>query len=168
MTGPAQIRTHATNAFEASRIILRDCLTSAGTTALYAALMEAPVTALENYVHYRKGRKTGEEALSDAAKDIKNRAIAGGIIGFTVTAAIALSGAGPLLITLGPIMRPIGITLYAYSALKRISSAMQEDIPLQRVAVYYCSPRCHTAFAYENGRSALMRWDQDRIPSKTA
>ena len=63
----------ATNAFDASNIVFRDCLSSAATTALYAGLLEAPVAAIENYIHYQKGRKTGEEAIKDAAVAIAKR-----------------------------------------------------------------------------------------------
>ena len=168
MSGLGQFQAHATNAFDASTIIFRDCLTGAATVAFYASILEAPVTAIENCIHYRRGRKSGEEAIVDAANDIKNRALAGATVGFAVNAAVALLGAGPLLITVAPIIAPIGITLYTYSALKRITNAMKEDIPLERVAVYYCSPRCHTTFAYDNGKSALIRWDQDKMSGRAA
>jgi hypothetical protein len=90
MTGAEQFQAHATNAFDASVIIFRECLQSAATTALYAGLLEAPVAAIENYIHYQKGRKTGEQAIIDAAKSIGSRAATGAVVGFAVTGAVAL------------------------------------------------------------------------------
>ena len=31
------------------------------------------------------------------------------------------------------------------------------------IGTYFCSPRCHTKFAYETGLSALMRWDRRSV-----
>ena len=163
-----QFQAHATNAFNASTIIFRDCLTTAATSALYATIFEAPVTAVENYIHYRRGRKSAEEAIADVARDIKNRATAAATLGFAINAAVLVLGAGPLLITVAPIIMTVGMALYSYSVLKRITDAMKEDIPLERVAIYYCSRRCLTSFAYDNGKSALIRWEQDRMSAKAA
>ena len=158
-----QLDVHATNAFDASNIIFRECLTSAATTALYAGLLEAPVATIENYIHYQKGCKTGEEAIKDAAVSIAKQAATGFVVGFAVTGAVALLGAGPLLITLAPILMPIGFALYGCSALKRILNALADGLPLNQVGTYFCSPRCHTMFAYETGKSALMRWEANRV-----
>ena len=163
MTGAEQFQAHATNAFDASVIIFRDCLQSAATTALYAGLLEAPVAAIENYIHYQKGRKTGEQAIIDAAKSIGSRAATGAVVGFAVTGAVALIGAGPLLVTIAPTLIPVGMALYGYTALKRILNALADGLPLHQVGTYFCSPRCHTKFAYEAGRSALMRWEANRV-----
>ena len=162
MTGAEQFQAHATNAFDASVIIFRECLQSAATTALYAGLLEAPVATIENYIHYQKGRKTGEQAIIDAAKSIGSRAATGAVVGFAVTGAVALIGAGPLLVTIVPILIPVGMALYGYTALKRILNALADGLPLHQVGTYFCSPRCHTKFAYETGRSALMRWESNR------
>ena len=163
MTWLDQREVHRTNAFDASKIVFRDCLTSAATTALYAGLLEAPVAAIENIIHYQRGRKTGEEAIKDAAISIAKRAAAGFVVGFAVTGAVALLGAGPLLITIAPILMPIGFALYGYSALKRIRNALAGGLPLNQVGTYFCSPRCHTMFAFEMGKSALMRWEANRV-----
>lgn len=163
MTGQEQLRAHATNAFDASSIVFRECLNSAAVTAFYAGILEAPVAAIENIIHYQRGRKTGEEAIKDAATAIINRAASGAAVGFAVTGAVALLGAGPLLVTVAPILMPIGFALYGYSALKRILNALADGLPLNQVGTYFCSPRCHTMFAYETGKSALMRWEANRV-----
>ena len=162
MTGMEEFRLDASNAFRASGIVLSECLEAAATTALFSALLEAPISIVENAIHYRKGRKTGEEAIKEAATAIRNRAAAGAVVGFAVRAAIALTGAGPLVVTVSPVLMTVGMTLYVHAALKRILSAMEDGLPLSRVGTYFCSLRCHTTFAYEVGRSALMRWEADR------
>ena len=152
----------ATNAFDAAGIVFRDCLEVASMSALYAGLLEAPVATVENYLHYRRGRKTGDEAIRDAALAIGRRAATGAVVGFTITAAVTLVGAGPLIVTISPVLLPVGMVLYSYNALKRIQDAATRDMPLHRVGTYFCSPRCHTRFSWEIGWSALMRWENNR------
>ena len=163
MTDGALSRAQATNAFDSATIVFRDCIESAAMTGLYAGLLEAPVAAIENYIHYQKGRKSGEQAIIDAAKSIAVRAGTAAVVGFAVTAAVALLNAGPLLVTIAPILIPVGLALYGLNALKRIMNALADGLPLHQVGTYFCSPRCHTKFAYETGHSALMRWEENRI-----
>ncbi len=162
MTGWGQFTAHASNAFDATAIVMRECATAAVTSALLAALLEAPVSGIENYIHYQKGRKTGEEAIKDAAKSIATHAGTGAIVGIGVTIAIGV-GAGPIIATLAPILIPVGLALYGLSALKRILNALKDGLPFNQVGTYFCSPRCHTTFAYETGKSALMRWESNRL-----
>ena len=163
MTGGDELQAQATNAFGSSGIVFRDCLQTAGITGLYAGLLETPVAAIENYLHYQRGRKTGEEAVKDAAIAIAQRAGTGVIVGFTITAAVSLVGAGPFLVTISPVLVPVGMVLYAYNALKRIMDAYAYGLQLHRVGTYFCSSRCHTKFAYETGHSALLRWEANRV-----
>lgn len=88
MSDGALSRAQATNAFDTGTIVFRDCIESAAMAGLYAGLLEAPVAAIENYIHYQKGRKTGEQAVIDAAKSIAIRAGTGAVVGF------AFSGCG--------------------------------------------------------------------------
>ena len=162
MTGLEHFKAQATNAFDASQIVLRECTTAALSAGLFAALLEAPVSGIENYIHYRKGRKTGEEAIKDTAKSIAIHTGSAAIVGIGVTIAIGL-GAGPIIATLAPILMPIGFALYGSSVLKRILNALADGLPLHRIGTYFCSPRCHTMFAYETGKSALIRWESYRI-----
>ena len=163
MTSVERLQAQDSNTVIADGIMFRDCLQTAGITALYAGLMETPVAVVENYLHYQRGRKTGEEAVKDAAIAIGKRAGTGAVLGFTVTAAVSLLGAGQLLVTISPVLIPVGMALYGYNALKRIQSAAAHDPPLHRVGTYFCSPRCHTRFAYETGHSALLRWEANRV-----
>ena len=162
MTGTEEFRLGVSNAFRASGVVLSECLEAAAATALFSALLEAPISIVENAIHYRKGRKTGEEAIKEAATAIRDRAVAGAAVGFAVRAAIALTGVGPLVVTISPVLMTVGMTLYAHTFLKRILSGLDDGLPLSRVGTYFCSMRCHTTFAYETGRSALMRWEADR------
>ena len=162
MRGWEQFTATTSNAFDAAQIVMRECATNAVTSGLLAGLLEAPVATIENYIHYQKGHKTGEEAVKDAAKSIAMRAGTGAIVGIGVTIAIGL-GAGPIIATLAPILVPVGGILYGYSALKRILNALADGLPLNQVGTYFCSPRCHSMFAYETGKSALMRWEANRV-----
>ena len=167
MTGWEQFAARGSNAFDAAAITLRECATAASTSALIAGLLEAPVAAVENYIRYRKGVATGEQAVKDAARSIIQHAGAGAIAGVAVTIAIGL-GAGPIIATIAPILIPVGLALYGISALKRIQNALADGLPLHRVGTYFCSPRCHTRFAYETGKSALVRWENNRMANATA
>ena len=162
MTGWGQFTARSSNAFDAAGIVMRECVDAAPTSGLVAALLETPVAGVENYIHYQKGRKTGEEAIKDAAKSIAIHAATGAVVGVGVTIAVGL-GAGPIITTLAPILIPVGLALYGFSALKRILNALADGLPLHQVGTYFCSPRCHTRFAYETGKSALVRWDAGRV-----
>ena len=161
MTGWEQFTARSGNFFDASQIVMRECANAAAVSALIAALLEAPISGIENYIHYRKGRKTGEEAIKDAAKSIAIYAGSAAIVGVGVTIAIGL-GAGPIIATFAPILVPVGFALYTCNALKRILNALADGLPLHQVGTYFCSPRCHTRFAYETGKSALIRWEANR------
>ena len=170
MTGREQFAAQGSNVFDAAAITMRECATAAGTSALFAALLEAPVAAVENYIRYRKGVASGEQAVKDAARSIIQHAGAGAVAGVAVTIAIGLGGPiiGPIIATVAPVLMPVGLALYGISALKRILNALADGLPLHRVGTYFCSPRCHTRFAYETGKSALVRWENNRIATATA
>ena len=170
MTGWEQFAARGSNAFDAAGIVMRECATAAGTSALIAGLLETPVAAVENYIRYRKGAATGEQAVKDAARSIIQHAGAGAIGGVAVTIAIVFAGPiiGPIIATVAPILMPVGLALYGISALKRILNALDDGLPLHRVGTYFCSPRCHTRFAYETGKSALVRWENNRMATATA
>ena len=173
MTQWERLAIQSSNAFNTSGVFMRHCLRGTAAAAFTAALLEAPVAAVENYIHYQRGRKTGDEAVRDAAKSIAVHAATGAVIFIGITVAVAaLATVGitvpPVVVTLAPILLPIGTALYTYSALKRILDALSDGLPLDRVGTYFCSARCHTKFAYENGLSALIRWDANRTNPQTA
>lgn len=165
MTRAEVSRIQEAESLHTTSIVFRHCWDAAKTTALYAGLLEAPVAAIENLIHYGKGRKTGEAALMDAGKSIATAAGSGAIVGFAITGAVALLGAAPLIITVAPILKTVGLPLYAFNCLKRILSALDNGLPVDLVGTYFCSPRCHDRYAYETGYSALMRWEEVRVNS---
>ncbi len=167
MTPGETFQAQAANTFDASAILFRECLETAAMTALWAALLEAPVAAIENHLHYQRGRKTGEEAVRDAAKAIASRAAVGGTVGFAVTGAVSVLGAGPLMVTIAPYLLPVGVVFYGHNALKRWQRASAHKAPpgMAKVGTYFCSPRCHMKLAYETGLSALTRWERSREPA---
>lgn len=167
MTGWEQFTAQAGNSIDAAAIVMRECADAAVTSGLLAALLEAPVASVENYIHYQKGHKTGEEAIKDAAKSIALHAGAGAVVGIGVTIAVGL-GAGPIIATFAPILIPVGLALYGLNALKRILNALADGLPLHRVGTYFCSLRCHTKFAYETGHSALLRWEENRQAARAS
>ena len=141
--------------------IVHQCLEVGVRSAFYAALLEAPVTAIENYILVRKGIKSEEQAVRDAADDIVRRAGGAAFAGAAVTLAVSV-GAGPILAAVNPIAIPVGIVLYGYSALKRIIRALDNGAPVHYTGTYFCSTRCQQKFAWETGYSALMRWQERR------
>lgn len=141
--------------------IVHQCLEVGVRSAFYAALLEAPVTAIENYILVRKGIKSEEQAVKDAADDIRRRAGGAAFAGAAVTLAVSV-GAGPILAAVNPIAIPVGIVLYGYSALKRIIRALDNGAPVHYTGTYFCSTRCQQKFAWETGYSALMRWQERR------
>lgn len=158
-----QLMAQSTNAFDAVEIVFRECLQGAGMAAFYAMFMEAPITTIENYIYYRKGIKTGLQASSDAIESLLRTAVVGAAVGFAVTVAIA-AGAGPLIVTIAPVLSSVGFALYGVGALSRIQRAYRTGPLLDRVGILFCSPRCHVKFADEMSRSALIRWERNRRP----
>ena len=79
------------NAFDATHIVFRECFEAGVMTGFYTSLVEVPVATIENYYHYKRGRKTGEEAIKDAATAIGKRAAMGFAVGFSMTLAVATS-----------------------------------------------------------------------------
>ena len=174
------LQGHATNAFDSAGIVFRDCLETAGMTAMYAGLLEAPVAAIENYLHYRRGRMTGEEAVKEAAMAIGKRAGTGAVVGFTVTGAVVLLGAGPLVVTIAPVFIARGygvVRLYCaktgyercvpppVAAASRLASGPGRHVLLQPAMSYEIRLRdrslCATAVGGEPCHSRSL------IPSKS-
>ena len=149
------------NFLDTGATIVHQCLEVGVRSAFYAVLLEAPVTDIENYILVRKGKKNEEQAVRDAADDIRRRAGGAAFAGAAVTLAVSV-GAGPILAAVNPIAIPVGIVLYGYSALKRIIRALDNGTPVHYTGTYFCSTLCQQKFAWETGYSALMRWQERR------
>ena len=98
--------------------------TAVGSVAkgvLFGALLEMPITCIENALHVRNNRKSVKDARMDAVKDIS---ISAGFAGATAAAFTSLSLLG---VTLAPVAAPlviVGSAVYTWSATDRIWKAL--------------------------------------------
>lgn len=124
-----------------------------------AAVMEAPVTGIENFLHWRRGRKSRGQATKDAAKSTVGAAA----VGLGVTAAAGVAKAGATLVGISPNLGPAGLPLAAAgvalmvgTATHRLYKAAKRDIPLDEYYLYFCNHTdCKTKFAQHATDSAL-------------
>jgi hypothetical protein len=102
---------------------LKTTVSTAAKGALFGALLELPITCIENTFHIRNNRKSVRDACIDAAKDI---GITAGVAG---TTAAAFTGLSLLGVTLGPAAIPlviVGGAVYTWSATDRIWKALDD------------------------------------------
>ena len=102
---------------------LKTTVGTAAKGALFGALLELPITCIENAFHIRNNRKSVKEACIDATKDI---GITAGVAG---TTAAAFTGLSLLGVTLGPAAIPlviVGGAVYTWSATDRIWKALDD------------------------------------------
>ena len=128
---------------------MKTTLKGGAKAGLIAAATEAPVAALENYFHWKRGRKNGKQATKDAAK---STAVVGGIGVATWGAASGASMIG-LSLRLGPLGVPVavaGFGLLAYTGVSRIYKAAKRDLPLDELCIVLCKDGdCKTRFAQD-------------------
>ena len=122
---------------------------------LIAAATEAAVSIPENILHYRRGRKSGEQAAKDMAKSTVT--VAGiGVATAGVAKGAAIAGIG---LSLGPFGTPLmigGGAVLAGSAIYRIAKAAKRDFPLDEYRIFFCKNlRCKTSFARDVTKAAL-------------
>ena len=114
---------------------------------IFAAVTEAPIAGAENYLHWKRGRKSGRQATKDAAKSV-------GIAGGVGAAGAAVLGSVPL----GPFGIPLmvgGIALFAAGGVARIVKAAKRDLPVDEYLIFFCSyGSCKTNFAREITKTA--------------
>ena len=107
---------------------------------IFAVVTEAPIAGVENYLHWKRGRKSGRQATRDAAKSV---GVAGGV---GAAGAAVLGG-----VSLGPFGVPLmvgGIALFAASGVVRIVKAAKHDLPLDEYRLFFCRyGGCKTSFA---------------------
>ena len=119
-----------------------------GTKAgLIAAAMEAAVSVPENILHWKRGRKSGQQAAKDTAKSTATAAGVG-VATAGVAKGIALVGLSP---TMGPAGVPLaiaGVGLMIGTATHRLLKAAKHDLPLDEYLIFFCkNSRCKTRFA---------------------
>lgn len=125
MTGAEQLGAHVKNGACTARIVAKSAAMNAGRAAGFAVILEAPVSVIENSIHVVKGNKSREQAAKDTAKNVGKAGIVGGVVGAGITVATAF-GAAPILATAAPVVVPVGIGIFAFSAAQRIKHAAQE------------------------------------------
>lgn len=103
---------------------LKTTVGTAAKGALFGALLELPITTVENILHVKNNRKSVGDARIDAAKDI---GISAGLAGVTAAGFTGLSLLG---VTLGPVVvipsAIIGGAVYTWSATDRIWKALDD------------------------------------------
>ena len=96
---------------------------AAAKGALFGALLELPITVVENTLHVKNNRKSVGDARMDVAKDLGTSA------GFAGVTAAGFTGLSLLGVTLGPAAIPltiVGGAVYIWSAADRIWRALDE------------------------------------------
>ena len=130
-----------------------------------AAAIEAPVAAIENLFHWKRGRKSRAEAAKDAAVSTAGAAAVGA--GATVAVAgiakgAALVGISPTLGPAAPAVAAAGATLMVGTAAYRIYKAVKRDLPLDEYRVYFCKKtRCRKKYAQQVTTAALDRGERN-------
>ena len=126
-----------------------------------AALIEAPVAAVENLLHWKRGRKSRGKAATDAAKSTAVAGVVGAgvtVVATGVTQGATLVGISP---TLGPAGIPLaaaGVALIVGTAVHRLHKANQKDLPLEEYYLYFCNNLdCKTKFAERVTEGAFTR-----------
>lgn len=102
----------------------KTAVSTAAKGALFGALLELPITTVENILHVKNNRKSVGDARIDAAKDI---GISAGFAGVTAAGFTGLSLLG---VTLGSVVvipsAIIGGAVYTWSATDRIWKALDD------------------------------------------
>ena len=139
----------------ALKIGVKSALKGGAKAGAIAAAMEAPVSGAENFLHWKRGRKTGKQAAKAVAKDT---GVAAGVgiaaAGVVKVAAVgvakgaAMAGIG---MSLGPFGTPLMIAgggLMVAAAAHRIIKAGKRDLPLDKYYIHFCKDTdCKTRFA---------------------
>jgi hypothetical protein len=96
---------------------------TAGKGALFGALLETPVTVIENALYVKNNRKSVEDARIDIVRDV---GISAGLAGATT---VGFTGLGLIGVTLGAAAIPLAIVggaMYTWSATDRIWKALDD------------------------------------------
>ena len=116
----------AKNAADATRIVGKAMASRVTRGAAWAVLYEAPISTLENVIHYRKGRKSRGEAAKSVVKDTAKAGAVGAAAGAVMIVVVGVGGG----IVLAPIAMPlavVGTGIYAVSSGFRIKHALADE-----------------------------------------
>ena len=106
----------------------------------FTAAIEFPIASLENWFHWKRGRKTGEQAIRDTAKSTSASLGSAAALAAIVQVA-GLTGVS--LSFLAPLAAPLaigGLAMFAVSSVRRVARAAGHDFPLDELRVYFCLP----------------------------
>ena len=122
----------------------------AARSALRAAAWEAPISAVENSIRVFRGGLSKKQAAENTLIDTAGTFVAGGAIAIAVSALRIGFLAHPL-------VRPIGMGIFAYSTIQRFRRAWQESSPLPESPltplVLYFHPDCYSPLRRRGVRS---------------
>ena len=122
----------------------------------FAAATEAAVSIPENLMHYKRGRKTGGQAVKDTTKSTAGAAAIGVATAGAVKVA-AMAGVGLSLGALGTPVMIAGGLVFAGTAIRRVHKAAKHDLPLDELRVFICKDgSCTSAYAQEVTASESM------------
>ena len=117
---------------------------------VFSAAVEAPVAAVENFFHWKRRRKSGRQAASDAAKST----VGAGAVGAAATAGTVGVSKGAaalgLSLKLGPAGIPLaiaGAALMIGSTAYRLYRATRQHMPLDEYYLYFCRLDCRIEYA---------------------
>ena len=151
-----KLRAKAGNSADAAKSVGKNALRNARSATVSAAAMELPVSAIENFIHFKKGRKSQKEAAQRTAVNTAKAGAVAGVMAVAIT-GVAAFGAAPALGAISPVVVPLGVAMYGWSAFRRIKGALEAPDPLARKALYFhadCEEcggnhNCYDAFAEE-------------------
>ncbi len=154
MTTLEVVGARTANAAHTAGIVGAAAAKRAGRGALWAAVLELPVSLAENGINVSRGKKTREEAFKDTGKDMATAGVTGGVVAAGTTVAISL-GAGPALLAAGPVLVPVGVGLFAISAGNRIWRAWQDNLARVELSFHSTCPDCEPG---EDCYAAFTEW----------
>ena len=147
-------RANGINAARSAKIVGTAAAARAAKGAAWAALIELPVSLVENGIYVYRGEKTKQRALKDTGTDVAKAGITGGIFAGGIAVAVAV-GAGPALAFAGPVLIPAGVGFFAISSGSRIRRAWKDG--LTRVDLDFHADRIN-ADAETNCYQAFAEW----------
>jgi len=116
----------ARNFVDASGIVAKRMAGGAAKGAIWAAMFEAPVSAIENFIHVRKGRESRVEAAKQVATDSAKAGAAGAAVGGAIVFVVAMGG-GTILAPIALPVTAVGLGVYAVSSTLRIRRAINGE-----------------------------------------
>ena len=153
-----KLRAKAGNSADAAKIVGKNALGNAGRASLFGMLAEFPLSLAEGAIRVAKGKRSKEEAAKETAVNTAKAGAVAGVMAVAIT-GVAAFGAAPALGALSPVVVPLGVAMYGWSAFRRIKGALEDPDPLARKALYFhadCEEcggnhNCYEAFAEEMG-----------------